>query len=97
LGLEGETLIEGQLQTAPLGVAEFFQSLPAARVVLEAGTHSAWVRELISGCGHEVPVANPRLMDGSKRRKRKNDRIDANKVGTSARNARPFFDWPLRT
>jgi len=85
LGLEGETLIEGQLQTAPLGVAEFFQSLPAARVVLEVGTHSAWVRELISGCGHEVLVANPRLMEGSKRRKRKNDRIDANKLARLGR------------
>jgi transposase len=30
---------------------------------------------------HEVVVANPRLMEGSKRRKRKNDRIDANKLG----------------
>ena len=85
LGLEGETLIEGQLQTTPLGMAEFFQSLPAARVVLEVGTHSAWVRELISGCGHEVLVANPRLMEGSKRRKRKNDRIDANKLARLGR------------
>jgi transposase len=85
LGLEGETLIEGQLQTAPLSVAEFFQSLPASRVVLEVGTHSAWVRELISGCGHEVLVANPRLMEGSKRRKRKNDRIDANKLARLGR------------
>jgi len=85
LGLEGETLIEGQLQTAQPGVAEFFQGLPAARVVLEVGTHSAWVRELISGCGHEVLVANPRLMEGSKRRKRKNDRIDANKLARLGR------------
>jgi hypothetical protein len=38
------------------------------------------VQEVIRGCGHEVLVANPRLMDGSKRRKRKNDRIDANKL-----------------
>jgi hypothetical protein len=44
------------------------------------GHNSAWVQEVISGCGHGVLVANPRLMDGSKRRKRKNDRIDANKL-----------------
>jgi transposase len=44
------------------------------------GTHSAWVREVICSYGHEVLVANPRLMEGSKRRKRKNDRIDANKL-----------------
>ena len=85
LGLEGETLIEGQLQTTQPSVAEFFQGLTAARVVLEVGTHSAWVREVISGYGHEVLVANPRLMEGSKRRKRKNDRIDANKLARLGR------------
>ena len=85
LGLEGETLIEGQLPTTQPSVAEFFQGLPAARVVLEVGTHSAWVWELISGYGHEVLVANPRLMEGSKRRKRKNDRIDANKLARLGR------------
>jgi transposase len=85
LGLEGETLIEGQLASTQPSVVEFFQGLPAARVVLEVGTHSAWVRELISGCGHEVLVANPRLMEGSKRRRRKNDRIDANKLARLGR------------
>ena len=85
LGLEGETLIEGRLPMTKQTVAEFFQGLPAARVVIEVGTHSAWVRELISGCGHEVLVANPRLMEGSKRRKRKNDRIDANKLARLGR------------
>jgi transposase len=85
LGLDGETLIEGQLQTKQPSVAEFFLGLPAARVVLEVGTHSAWVREVISGYGHEVLVANPRLMEGSKRRKRKSDRIDANKLARLGR------------
>jgi transposase len=85
LGLEGETLAEGQLRTTQQDVAEFFQALNAARVVLEVGTHSAWVREVICGYGHEVLVANPRLMEGSKRRKRKNDRIDANKLARLGR------------
>jgi hypothetical protein len=69
LGLEGETLAEGQLRTTQQHIAEFFQALNAARVVFEVGTHSAWVQEVICGCGHEVLVANPRLMEGSKRRK----------------------------
>ena len=85
VGLEGETLAEGQLRTTPEGVGEFFQSLNAARVVVEVGTHSAWVQEVIVGFGHEVLVANPRLMDGSKRRRRKNDRIDANKLARLGR------------
>src|SRR6516164_10097445 len=85
LGLEGETLAEGQLQTTREDVAEFFRALAAARVNIEVGTHSAWVQEVVVGCGHEVLVANPRLMDGTKRRKRKNDRLDANKLARLGR------------
>ena len=51
LGLEGETLAEGQLQTTQADVAEFFQALAAARVVMEVGTHSAWMQEIIAGEG----------------------------------------------
>jgi transposase len=43
------------------------------------------VQEIIAGEGHEVLVANPRKMEGSKRRKRKNDRIDANKLARLGR------------
>ena len=85
LGLEGETLAEGQLRTTQQHIAEFFQALNAARVVFEVGTHSPWVQEVIGRCRHEVLVANPRLMEGSKRRKRKNDRIDANKLARLGR------------
>ena len=85
LGLEGETVVEGQLRTTREDITEFFQALNSARVVFEVGTHSPWVQEVIGGCGHEVLVANPRLMEGSKRRKRKNDRIDANKLARLGR------------
>src|ERR1035437_7981261 len=85
LGLEGETLAEGQLRTTQEDVGEFFQAMTAARVVMEVGTHSAWVQDVISEWGHEVLVANPRLMEGSKRRKRKSDRIDANKLARLGR------------
>lgn len=85
LGLGGETLAEGQFRTRQQEVAEFFQGLAPARVVFEVGTHSAWMREVIAGLGHEVLVANPRLMEGSKRRRRKNDRIDAIKLARLGR------------
>jgi transposase len=85
LGLEGETLAEGQVRTTREDVASLFGALSAARVIFEVGTHSAWVREVIVGCGHEVLVANPRLMEGTKRRKRKNDRLDANKLARLGR------------
>lgn len=85
MGLEGETLTEGQLRTRQQNFTEFFQALTTARVVIEVGTHSAWVRDVIVGCGHEALVANPRLMDGSKGRKRKSDRIDAHKLARLGR------------
>src|ERR1700758_2195263 len=59
---------------------------------LEVGTHSAWMQEIIAGEGHEVVVANPRLMEGSKRRKRKNDRIDAKKLARLGRGGPQVFD-----
>src|SRR5260370_10779336 len=62
LGLEGETLAEGQLPTTQEDLAAFFQGLNAARVVIEVGTHSAWVQEVMSGGGHEVLVATTRLI-----------------------------------
>jgi transposase len=85
LGLDGEKLTEGELQTAQQDFAEFFQPLAAARVVMEVGTHSAWARDVVASCGHEVLVANPRQMEGPKRRKRKNDRIDAHKLARVGR------------
>jgi transposase len=39
----------------------------------------------VAACGHEVLVANPRQMEGPKRRKRKNDRIDAHKLARVGR------------
>ena len=85
LGLDGEKLTEGELQTTPKDFTEFFQSLAATRVVMEVGTHSAWARDVVAGCGHEVLVANPRQMEGPKKRKRKNDRIDAYKLARVGR------------
>ncbi len=95
LGLAGETLAEGQLRTTQEDVREFFQALTVARVVIEVGTHSAWVQDVITEWGHEVLVANPRLMEGSKRRKRKSDRIDANKLARLGR-VDPQSLYPIR-
>jgi hypothetical protein len=44
----GETLAEGQLRTTQEDVGEFFRVLTAARVVIEVGTHSAWVQDVIT-------------------------------------------------
>jgi hypothetical protein len=85
LGLGGETLVEGQFRSQPEEVAGFFHGLAQSRVAMEVGTHSAWMREVIAELGHEVLVANARRMQGSKRRRRKNDRIDAARLARLGR------------
>ncbi len=95
LGLSGETLAEGQVPTRRQEVTELFQGLAISRVVVEVGTHSAWVQEVIAGLGHEVLVANPRMMEGSKRRRPKNDRIDARKLARLGR-VDPKSLYPIR-
>jgi transposase len=95
LGLSGETLAEGQFPTKRQEVTEFFQGLATSRVVVEVGTHSAWVQDVIAGLGHEVLVANARMMEGSKRRRRKNDRIDAGKLARLGR-VDPKSLYPIR-
>jgi len=95
LGFSGETLAEGQVPTRRQEVTELFQGLAISRVVIEVGTHSAWVQEVIAGLGHEVLVANPRMMEGSKRRRPKNDRIDARKLARLGR-VDPKSLYPIR-
>jgi transposase len=85
LDLNGERLTEGEPRTTREDFAEFFQSLAVARVVMEVGTHSAWARDVVAVCGHKVLVANSRQMEGPKRRKRKNDRVDARKLARLGR------------
>ena len=95
LGLDGETLLEGELPTSQQHFTEFFGALASARVVMEVGTHSAWARDAVAACGHEVLVANPRQMEGPKKRKRKNDRIDAHKLARVGR-MDPQSLFPIR-
>ena len=86
LGLQGERLSQGQVQTRQAEVAEFFHALPPARVAMEVGTHSAWMQEIIAGEGHEVVVANPRLMEGSKL-------ASARMIGSMPRSWRGWGEW----
>jgi transposase len=67
----------------------------SATTINENGTHSAWAQDVITEWGHEVLVANLRLMEGSKRRMRKSDRIDANKLARLGR-VDPQSLYPIR-
>jgi transposase len=74
---EGEVIEEARLRTTSVALRRRFASMPAARMVLEAGTHSPWVSRLLKDCGHEVYVANPRNLRLIYQNDSKNDRVDA--------------------
>ena len=84
LDAKGDVVHRHRFTTTPAGVRKLFADFPqsaarsSCRVVLEAGTHSPWVSELLAEIGPQVVVANPSAMlqPGGKRR-RKNDKTDA--------------------
>lgn len=50
---------------------------PPVHVVIEVGTHSRWVSELLKELGHRVTVANPRRVQLISKSDSKSDRTDA--------------------
>lgn len=85
LGADGEILEEGRLTMGRETLRKRFVALEPARVVLEVGTHSAWVSRLLEELGHEVIVANPRqvaLVYGSAD---KSDPVDAESLARLGR------------
>lgn len=74
---DGEVIEESRLACRPTALLARFKGMPAARLVLEAGTHSPWVSRLLTGLGHEVLVANPRKLRLIYENDSKSDRVDA--------------------
>ena len=66
-----------RVRTTPAAIDRVLGALPPARIVLEVGTHSPWVDRLLRARGHEVIVANPSATYGAHRRRKRNDRLDA--------------------
>jgi len=59
-GATGEVVEEGRIATTEAALRRRFESVERMRIAIEVGTHSPWVSRLLSECGHEVIVANPR-------------------------------------
>jgi transposase len=81
----GEIVAEGRIRTIADALREHFTRWSSSRVVLEAGTSSAWISRLASKAGHEVIVANPRELRKIHQSDRKNDRSDAQMLARMAR------------
>ena len=68
---------EASMPTTRAGLTRHFGGRPRCRVVLDVGIHSPWVSRELTALGHEVYVANPSAMYGARRRRKRNDRLDA--------------------
>ena len=74
----GEIVLERTLASTRLAFRKFFSAQDSARVVMEAGTHSAWASELARELGHEPVVANAERAGVLLRSSgRKSDKLDA--------------------
>lgn len=91
----GDRVGEGTIPTTRPGLARFFSGAASCRVVLEVGTHSPWVSRDLAVLGHEVLVANPSAMYGRTRRRRRNDRMDAEFLARQGRADRQLL-YPIQ-
>jgi transposase len=73
----GEVRETFRVRTTGPALSKRFSSIAPCRVVLEVGTHSAWISRLLSDLGHEVIVANPRRVRLISANDSKNDGVDA--------------------
>jgi transposase len=85
LGPNGACLTEGRIRTTPEALARHFQGLPPARIAIEVGGHSRWVSQRLAAWGHEVLVANARMVQLIAAGVRKSDQVDAQLLARLAR------------
>jgi transposase len=92
-----QVLRETVVATTPQAIARYFGERERCRVVIEAGTHSPWISRQLEALGHEVVVANPSAVygRGRARRKRRNDRLDAEFLARQGRSD-PKLLHPIR-
>ena len=91
---EGEVVEEGRVRTTRTALEAYFAG-PRRRVVLEAGPHSPWINRLLKELGHEVIVANARMVALIHSNPKKRDPIDAQILARLGR-ADPKLLYPIQ-
>ena len=84
LSPDGEILEETEIPTSMPGYTRYFKRQVPALVTCEVGSHSAWIEIVLRDCGHDVIVANPREIEGMRKRNHKTDKRDAFLLARSA-------------
>ena len=90
----GEVIEESRLRTTPEAMRCRFDSEQPLHIAIEVGTHSPWISRLLTKCGHEVLIANPRKTRLIYGQRRKTDKLDAQKLARLAR-ADPELLYPV--
>ena len=85
LNADGEIVERDKVPTHAPDLMRKFQMQGQVRMVMEVGTHSPWVSRCLARLGHEVIVANTRKLELITGARRKNDRIDAEKLARLGR------------
>lgn len=97
----GERLAEATIGTTRQAIVGYFGRRPVCRIVLETGTHSPWVSRDLTALGHEVIVSNPSATYGPRRRRKRNDPLDAEFLARQGRAdvrlLHPIAHRPLET
>ena len=78
---EGNEMGTERIVNTSKQLQRFFSRHPGAVVVMEAGTHSAWIDRLLRKMGHEVHVGNPRRLRAIWDADDKSDERDARILG----------------
>jgi transposase len=74
---EGLRIEEGTVALRSVDLQRWAMAVPKTVIAIEAGTHSPWISRLLSGCGHEVIVANPVKVALITQNVKKTDPVDA--------------------
>ncbi|MGA7364358.1 MAG: IS110 family transposase [Candidatus Sulfotelmatobacter sp.] len=81
----GQIQMEQRVRTTAKALQEVFGTMPRSRIALEIGTHSPWISRMLSDLGHEVVVANARKVRLIGESRKKDDRLDAQRLARLAR------------
>jgi transposase len=83
----GQVRLDRRIDTAHAAFARVFGDRPPMRIVIESGTGSEWVAQLLESFGHDVIVVDPNFapMYGARRRTVKTDRRDAAALAEACR------------
>jgi hypothetical protein len=94
LNQEGERVLQDQVVNTKVAIRKFFVPYQGALVVIEAGTHSAWISREIEALGCEVLVGNPRKLRAIWASERKSDVRDAEMLARIGRADRKLL-YPI--